>query len=264
MARSIDQIKQEIITEKNNNPDLAPLNSTSKTAVWSLIIYLVAFAHHILEKIFDAFKAEVEDTLNRNNPGTAPWYAERVLDFQLGDKVEVIDGKVSYPVFDEAKRIIQRVAYKEEGGILTLKVAKAEGALSPEEKVQVESYVERYKFAGSDVSLVSLNADKLRVYGTVYFDGIYAADTIKTAVEYAITNYLQTLDFDGIVYKSKLIDAIQAVEGVIDIDISKLEGVQGTLVSTIARKYETASGYINLDTDSGFTLADTLSFTVEL
>jgi hypothetical protein len=263
LARSIDEIKQEIITEYNKIPELAEANSTSKTAIWNLLIYVVAVAHYIHESLFDFFKKEVNDIIDRNNPGSPSWYAERVLDFQINDKVEVVDGKVTYPILDPAKQIIKRVSYKEAGGTLTLKVAKETGALSPEEKVQVESYIERYKFAGSDVSLVSLNADKLRVYGTVFYDGIYSAATVKESVKLAIQSYINNLDFDGIIYKTKLVDAIQAAQGVIDIDVSKLEGIQGTIVEQITRKYETAAGYINLEDATGYTLNDTLNFVVE-
>ena len=63
MARSIQDIQQEIYQSKENEPALNELNSTSKTAIWRLMIYIVSVAIWTLEKIFDLHKKEVDEML---------------------------------------------------------------------------------------------------------------------------------------------------------------------------------------------------------
>ncbi|MCW0510719.1 hypothetical protein [Riemerella anatipestifer] len=44
MARSVEEIQNEILTAKQNETALQELNSTSKTSIWRLWIYITAFA----------------------------------------------------------------------------------------------------------------------------------------------------------------------------------------------------------------------------
>lgn len=63
MARTIQQIQQEILTAKAKEPALSELNSTSKTAIWRLWTYITAFAIWTLEKIFDQHRKEIDDKI---------------------------------------------------------------------------------------------------------------------------------------------------------------------------------------------------------
>ena len=54
MARSIEQINNEIIKAKESEPALVGLTSTSKVAIWRLWAYITAFVIYILELIFDS------------------------------------------------------------------------------------------------------------------------------------------------------------------------------------------------------------------
>jgi len=74
MARSIEQINNEIIKAKESEPALAGLTSTSKVAIWRLWAYITAFVIYTLEQIFDQHKAEVLDALTQLKPHTARWY----------------------------------------------------------------------------------------------------------------------------------------------------------------------------------------------
>lgn len=81
MARTITDIQNEILTAKQNEPELAELNSTSKTAIWRLWVYITAFVIHTLELIFDKHKSEVSEALRQLKPHTARWYRNKALAF---------------------------------------------------------------------------------------------------------------------------------------------------------------------------------------
>ena len=124
MARSIDVIYNEIITEKQTlsslvalqpNVDnaqalLANLTTTSKVARWRLYYWVVAFVTWSLETLFDNHKIEVENIIAASQPGTALWYRDRALEFQLGDSLSLIDNKWQYAVKDATKQIIKQCA----------------------------------------------------------------------------------------------------------------------------------------------------------
>ena len=82
MARTIEQINNEIIKAKESEPALAGLTSTSKVAIWKLWAYITAFVIYTLELIFDQHKAEVLEALTQLKPHTARWYRNKALAFQ--------------------------------------------------------------------------------------------------------------------------------------------------------------------------------------
>lgn len=250
MARTTSQIHEELMAEKANRPELAGIDTISRTSIFSGLLWLVAFGVNMLEQFFDLFKNEVDTKLSQREPGTPAWYAAMVLEFQDGDPLIIKDGAITYNTIDPAKRIISRSAYKENEGALTLKVAKgevgSESALSADELVRLGNFMERRKYAGTKVNLISLNADKLRVEGTIYYDGIYTAANVKAGVEAALRNYMKTLAFDGIVRRIKLVDAVQGVEGVTDLNLT-ITAIAGATPTVVSVNYETASGYLAED-----------------
>lgn len=252
MARTIQEIEAEIIAQKESQAELASLNSASKTAVWRLWAYVVAVAHFALESLWDIFKAEVSDLVASRRLGTPGWYVSVAKEFQLGD--DLLETGL-YAVVDESKRIITRASFKEDPveSVLTLKVAKGidpPTALASEELSQFRTYINELKFAGTRISVVSLNADLLRGTINVYYDGILNSGQTLTGIRDAVKAYLQALPFDGVLLRNQLIEQIRAAQGVKDCEIINLRGVQGLASFTIDRLYESQAGYIQLDEDS--------------
>lgn len=265
MARTREAIQSEMLQRIANTPELTVYNSSSKTALFRLITYVVSWGIFTLESLFDVHKEEVETTIATRRPGTPAWYAEITKEFQLGDDLILVDNVPQYETIDEAKRIVTRVAYKENAGTLTLKVAKGEvGAtepLSDQELTQLETYLDKRKYAGTPISLVSLNADRLRLMAEIFYDGIYDLATIQESVKNALNSYMENLRFDGLVLRSEIIEAVKAVPGVIDIDINDLTVMEGANPNEVDRAHETASGYIIEETDENFTFDDLLTYT---
>jgi hypothetical protein len=269
MARTVEQIVQEMITAKEAKPELAGLTSTSVTAIWRLWIYVFAMVVWAHEKFFDQYKIDLQALVDANIIGTGSWYAQQLLKFQLGDTLEVLpSGKLGYLANDDSKKIVKRSSYQEQpGSLLLLKAAKeVSGAVVPltaTELTQLKGYVERVRFAGVNISVISENADKLRPVLDVYYNSLISPLVFIPNVEAAISSYCSQLDFDGFFYVSKMVDAIQAVEGVIDVKVNTMTAVSSVATNTFDRIYRTRSGYIEPDTESGYTLADLITYVAQ-
>ncbi|GAA4349761.1 hypothetical protein GCM10023185_06730 [Hymenobacter saemangeumensis] len=271
MARSIATIQAAIAADRATRPELAGLTSPSATAIYRLIEYLVAVSQWVQETLWDRFKADVDATIARAPAGTAAWYADQALLFQLNDPLVILPtGKPGYAAGTTGERVVTRATAKENGstGRLFIKVAKAgprPGTLAPldqlTELVQLRGYFDRIKFAGTRLEVRSRQADRLRVAAKVYYDPLLPRATVQAAVVAAIENYLAKLEFDGLVYVAKLQDAIQAVPGVRDVQMLTVTAVTGASTAVpVVRVYETEAGYIVPDPTPGNTLADTLTF----
>ncbi|QKG57017.1 hypothetical protein GKZ68_10490 [Hymenobacter sp. BRD128] len=271
MARTFAAITAELDTAKAGFPALAPLNSPSATSIWGLLRFIVATAAQTLETLWDRHTAEVDAIVARAAVGTPGWYADRAKEFQKDDGSLAVQpsGAIGYATNNPAARIITQATAKENSttGKLFIKVAKAgavAGALAPlsaPELVEVKGYFDRIRFAGTRLEVVSRDADRLQVSGTVYYDPLLDVPTVQAAVLKAAQAYLASLDFDGQVYVSRLTDYLQAVPGVKDVAPLHLAARVGTAAPlAFDRLYETQAGYIILEDTPGAGLLNTLQF----
>jgi hypothetical protein len=270
MARSILEIQAAIATDRAARAELAGLTSPSATGIYRLIEYVMAVAHWAHETLWDRFKADVDATIAAAPAGTPDWYAARALEFQLGDPLTILtSGKPGYADGTTGAKIVTRATAKENDltGKLFIKVAKngvtagTLAALSNPELVQVKGFFARLRFAGTRLEVVSREADRLQLTGSIYYDPLLDVPAFKAAVLAAVQRYLANLAFDGLVYVARLEDAIQAVPGVQDVQLVTVAARVGLAVPTIInRVYETAAGYIVTEETPGLTLTDTLTF----
>ena len=280
MARSIVEIKQQMIVQKNAQASLSGLTSTSQTALWNLYIFLVAAAINIFEQILDLFKADIEAVATRSYPGSAAWIQDRVFKFQYDFsnpqyvQLNTTDFSVNYPVVNSALQIVTRCSVST---LITktvlVKVAKNDPpeALDANEQTALLSYLYDIGFAGINYTVLSTDPDRMSVAGTIYYNGQFSS-TIQASVIAALDNYLATLPFDGQVSVQGATDAIQAVTGVNDVALTEV-GVRRESVAYASRTkiydlsagvnlrvYSTYAGYIIQEDDSGHTFTDTLTF----
>lgn len=273
MARSIAEIYNEMITEKESSAALdallpadetyenllANLTSASKVAAWRLLFFIVAVSIWIHETLFDNFRDEIEARAAELYVGVPLWYRDQCYKFQYGDEL-VWDGlKYGYAEIDEEALIIERAAVIEVGSQVRIKVAKLEAdlpaPLTTDELEAFELYMNSIKVAGTNIAVISRDADLLKVAYTVYYDPLVmnsdgeliSDDTIKP-VEIAINNYIQELPFDGVLNLTKLTDQVQAAEGVIDPLLTTAEAKYGLLeYEAIAREYNADAGHMKID-----------------
>lgn len=268
MARTIQQLRVELDAAQAAQPALAAVNTPSATGLYRLWKDVVAYCMFQLETLWDVFRAEVDAKIARARPGTPEWYADQALLFQAGDTLTVDDAGIHYGADSTGPRLITRAAAKESDANGTLKLflklakdgatAGTLAALSADELVQVRGYFDRIRFAGTRLEVVSRAADQLQVRGSVYYDPLLNVATVKAAVAASIRAYLAALEFDGLVYVAKVEDAIQAVAGVKDVQLTELKALTGTKQTVLDRVYETEAGYIVEDPGASF--ASTLQF----
>ncbi|PST43575.1 nucleotidyltransferase [Riemerella anatipestifer] len=274
MARSIEEIQQEILTAKANEPALQELNSTSKTSIWRLWIYITAFAIWVLEKLFDTHKAEVSEALRQLKPHTARWYRNKALAFQYGfdllEDSDQFDNEGHDPEQIEESKIIKysAVTEAETESRLIVKIATEQGGelqpIGAEQKESFEAYLSEIKDAGVKITIINYLPDILRLQMKIYRDPLVLDQngqsilTGKKPVEDAIKAYLKRLPFNGELVLAHLVDELQKVEGVkiphitlaeskwIDADVNDYGNFQPIDVKTIP-----ISGYFKIENFNG-------------
>lgn len=268
MARTVETIYSIIISEKeslssldgltpsNDNYQnlLNAIDAGSAVSEWRLWAYIQAVQIHLLEVLFDLFKEEIDEKAAAAIVGTLPWYQKIALEYEPGVSLVLLNSRWVYESPDESNRLIKAAAAVANGSTIFIKVAKGDGgdpegltALSGAELTAFSGYIQDRGFAGDIFNISSLNGDTLEVEISIYYDAFLGGPTVEAAVEAAIEVYTGALDFDGVVKAIKLIDAIQAVEGVRDVVVTSLTGKNGVNTTVFTREYETKAGYITYD-----------------
>lgn len=252
MARTTEQIEQEILQAKSSYAELNALNSPSNTAIWRLWVKLTAFMHHVLEKLFDVFRQEILAIIDQNRTGTLLWYAEKVRAFQFGDLLNIYG---EYDTIDASKRIITRVSVKEissgtsiEFRGLLLKVAKGEPPvqLNTTELQALTQYIKQIKFAGVSTTIVNLPAEPVFVNIQVFYKDVTEAIALQNIKE-AIGGYIANIPFDGVFAINDLIAACRSKAGIVDVLVNSVT-INASLVT--GGRYEALSGYYSFDANS--------------
>jgi len=256
MARTIEVIKQQMLDEKATQTALASLTSVSNTAIYSLWIFIQATIIHYFEALQDVFKAEVQAIIDLNQYGTKQWWFNSAKAYQHGDLLQFINNVFKYPTLDLTKQIVKYCSITDLGGKVQVKVAKQSGSepvvLTIDELNGMVDYVNDIKPAGTQVTVLSLAADLVKIRLNVYYNANASLEIVKPAVEAAITAFLANIQFDGILYINKLIDAIQVVPAIVNEQVEVLEAaVKGSGDPYVAfnSKYAAKSGYFKIDPD---------------
>lgn len=273
MARTILQIYDEIVAElqlmssltnlqpniHNSQTLLSDITTTSKVAIWRLMLWVVSFGIYIHEQVFEKHKKEITAKAEEIISGTSKWYRDQCLLFQLGDSLQWINNKYQYLVINAQNQVIKRAAVIEAGGQVRLKIAKLNGQiptpLTLSELNAFQSYINKIKFAGTDITITSAVADTLKLKYNIIYDplildssgGVITSPTTKP-VETTIVNFITNLTFNGKLVLAKLTDAIQLIDGVVDVELILAEAKFGALpYSTIVRDYIADAGHLMID-----------------
>ena len=128
-----------------------------------------------------------------------------------------------------------------------------------------KQYLNRVKIAGVVLSVRSLPADRISINAIVHVDplvidrtGVRIADG-SYAVEDAVNAYVRKIIYGGTFNKTKLVDAIQNVEGVQDVELQICKySTDGTVYKEISGNNYTAVGgsFVTIN------LRNTLSYVV--
>lgn len=262
MARTIEQIRNEIISAKEARAELSQLNSTSQVSVWRLLVDIVATSIWTLEKLFDIFKMEVNDTIARLKPHTTRFYAEKSLAFQFGyDLVPETDTYDNTGIADDvvaASKVVSYAAVVEQVRGVRIKVARTVGddlgPLTTDQLNAFKEYIRQIKDAGVRVNITSTDADRLRVVLRIRYNplvlsnigGRLDGETLHP-VKDALKEHLKNLPFNGVFSVQKMVDAIQAVEGVEDLNVDEVQTSYGLLnLTSVSISRIPDSGYLRI------------------
>ena len=265
MARTQTDILRQINEVADKHAELAELQSNaSRVSVWGYVKQTTAFAIRTIEELFDTHKAEVQAIINEQRIGTTGWYATQARRYQKGHKLALIDGRPGYTRDEPEVRILSHVAIEEDttNGTIKVKVVKAGDApgapytpLETEELQAFQTYLNAITFAGLRTEASSSAAVGIKVVAKVQVDAQLIAtdgtaiDGTDSPVDEAVKNYLRNLPFNGILRRTALVDAIQAVPGVVDVRITALQGGGNSFTAT----YLPASGHAVLNETSALT-----------
>lgn len=223
-------------------------NTFSSVSIINIIFYIVAYVVWLRETALESWRSDVDATALATRYGTKEWWHRIALAWQDGDMTSVIDGAVAYNTIDETKQKVKFCAVVEEGRTLYLRVAGGNAPslapLTDEELIRLQSYLSDVKPLGIRVVAQSYSADSLTVFAKIYYDGERIATDVDTEVKAAIEGYLASIVFGGMIYKSKIVDAIQAVSGVKDVEISNISAIpSGGSAVLIGRSYQPKAGW---------------------
>ncbi|MCX8018944.1 MAG: hypothetical protein N2747_00450 [Chitinophagaceae bacterium] len=265
MARSIEEIFNDIMVTKQSYSELNVLNSTSKTAIYRLWIYIMAFCIWMIETMMEHFKKEMEDVLDRKRPHTLRWYAEKAKAFQYGFNLVEFSDYFDNTGYTEEQiqqsKIVRHAAAVETLSGVRIKVAKNQnGQLAPLNTTELnalKAYFSKIKDAGVKVNVTSGPPDELKISLkaiinplVLNIDGSRIDGTEPQPVKKAIKNYLSNLPFNGIFSIQKLSDALQKVEGVEDFEILLCRARYGVMpFQDVDVQYQPDAGYMTIFDD---------------
>lgn len=265
MARSISEIKRtmtdafmqdEAIRDAYGiSPDKTRFaDCFSAVSLENLLFYIVAACHYVLESIFEKFTQDVEQKISRAVVASIPWYFDKAKAFQYGDAL-VLNPRTfgyEYAKVDSSKQRVKYVAVRDRGASIEMLVsAEQDGKPTPLQDdflTAFKHYINAIKIAGVVINVRTRKADELSIAVKVVVDplkinrqGVDIASSEKV-VEHAIENYLADIVYGGTFNKTKLVDAIQRVDGVLDVVLGTCKYKAGDDFKEIAGNNYTAVG----------------------
>ena len=229
MSRTIKEIYNEAVQERNRRLELTEFASDSKLSVMNGILWTVAAVIYSFETLLDVFAVDISEAINNRINGTPDYYANALLQYQQGDELTVREDGLAfgYAQVDETKRIITQVSYVEStddsnlDSKLVLKIATGTKghleAIPAEELVPINAYIGKLKFAGTRIEVISRPGDVLIPRVTVYWDGAVPEAELYDALEAALAEYVMNIDFDAAIYVNRVWEALRRVEHVTDV-----------------------------------------------
>lgn len=240
MARTIQQIQNEMLANIAGNENMAALNSTSKTSIYRIFTYIVAFGIWTHELLSDKHILEVDTKIYNQKAGTLPWYRTMALRFQFG--FDLVADKDYFEIGNatadqiEASKIIKYAAVNEaaDSSRVILKIAgETNGVLSdfddPSQVEAIEAYINEIRVAGVQVTIINYKADRLYLNLQIKRDALVLDESGMSKIDAnypvneALQEFMKELDFNGELRLSALIDKLQIIPGVLDATLISAE-----------------------------------------
>lgn len=282
MARTVSEIKKTMtdafmadanIREKYGLKEGSTWNgSFSSVSLENIIFFIVAACCHVLESIFELYIKDVDEKISMAVVASVPWYYKMAKAFQYGDQLVLNETtqQYGYAIIDESKQVVKYAAVRDRGTSVRILVSGDKNgmpvALSNDVLTVFKQYMNRVKVAGVILGITSKRGDYLSIEANISVDplvideeGYRLSDGTKP-VESAIEEHLKNIKYGGTFNKTKLVNAILAVDGVEDVELGTCSyQIEGSL------KWNNVSGN-NYIGESGsyipYFLSDSLTYVV--
>lgn len=264
MARTQSEILAIMTAKAAEYPEMSELESNSSlVAVWSTAKEIIAFLAALSDVGIDDHKAMVEALIVEQEAGGLTWYRDRVLDYQHGDSLQVIENRLSYSAVDDSKKIVAHASVDESLNgngetQLEIKVAKSiDGTLTvldAQELAGLSTYLRVIKYAGTIINLQSLPANLVAYDVTVTIDqavidseGKMIDGSTETPIFDAIDIQNNNPDGEVELHVSTVEDVLQGVTGVVRARVTQARYYDGAAWQVFAVSYKSEASYVNLD-----------------
>lgn len=228
----------------------------SSVSILNLIIYIVAMAHRSVEWLHDQFKQEVEERIAAAFPGSISWYWNKAMQFRYGYELDENAAYDDEALADDEALIIKHCAIVEVDNGIAVKVNKDNYAvLDADERAAFTAYMNAVKFAGTVMQVYSNDPDQVSLKLYVWRDPLVLGADLHTiggdnVIGTAVNAYLDGIAYGGVLNKTRLIDAVQAVPGVLDVTLSSTCSVycpaDGSTHSPIPQNFTSRGGHFRL------------------
>lgn len=266
---TVQEIKQQILTEKANQEALQGIDSTSNVAIYNLWAYVIAFVVWLQYQYFETYTQEADQKIREQKRYTLLWFRNQALAFRYGQGLNE-NGEYDEGIYTDEQiadmQIVSRAAVIElelnNRKHLFVKVAKeADGDLAPLDPPELEAleqYFAEIKPAGTKIIIFTAQPDDLRMQLRFYYNplildenGARIDGSNNTPVQNVINAYLKELKFNGEFNMAVLVDLLQNVEGCADrevyIDSAEANYLQPPSWQNITSSYVANSGYMRID-----------------
>lgn len=277
MSRSLSEIYQQAVGARNERLELNEIDNGSKVSVMNALTWIMSYLVYGFEVLLDVFTVDIATTINNRINGTPAYYVNALKKYQKGHELQVnAEGTgFGYGVTDETTRIVTQVSYSEAANAdsldnrLILRAATGSpeslSRIGEEDLEGIQAYLQKIKFAGTKVTVISRNGDILLPKMTVFHDGAVPKDELLDAIDKRLFVFITNLRFDSALYVSEVIEAVRSVDHVRDVYIDEDEGQGIYLVQyddldnpeilgktqLVKRMTHTLSGYLKQSTKQG-------------
>ena len=285
-ARSVKDIFDEMVAEKEKYPSLAPLTNNRDTSVWRNLFMVVAKTINAVETSLEAKVNDLTEVGKSRPVGTNKWYADEFKKFQLGYDL-VYDtslGRWAYRTLDESAQIIKSCSVTAEGRRLLIKTAKMNSdgdalvGLDNDEKTAFLAFVSKVILVGTGVqSRVTADGDLLRLTinikvnpNIINSSGQSVSNTSEYPCEDAIKKCLldHGLDnFDSVFSLNMIENALLSLDGVQTVNITaatatpQAAGYPTTDIKANALgEYTSFAGYLVIEDSVDYSLHSNLNY----
>src|SRR5690554_5460814 len=176
--RTIEDIYNGMIAEKEAEANLSGLSNNSNTAIWRLILYIVAVAIWTLENILNISINQQNNFIKQIKIHSFSWYSLYAKKFQNGSDLPQFE--VDYDntgLSEDDIKALQVVKYasvvKVPGGLMVKIATEENNELSPIANDEFEAFKEymfRISAAGDQLYYTNAAPDSLKLELEIHYD----------------------------------------------------------------------------------------------